>query len=113
MTEPTTIYSGKKAWSRRDPGLPPSPQLRWAEANREKLKSQAAVRVALRQKKLTRGKCEICGSLRVDAHHDDYSKPLEVRWLCRRHHQQWHAALRKIESGDVMAEVESLLRGAA
>ena len=33
--------------------------------------------------------CEVCGKLKVDAHHDDYSKPTEVRWLCRKHHS-WH-----------------------
>jgi hypothetical protein len=36
--------------------------------------------------------CEICGSYNVVAHHDDYSKPLNVRWLCQAHHKQWHAA---------------------
>jgi len=35
--------------------------------------------------------CEVCGSLSVIAHHDDYSKPLNVRWLCQAHHKQWHA----------------------
>ena len=35
--------------------------------------------------------CEICGDLRVEAHHDDYSKPLNVRWMCPAHHKQWHA----------------------
>lgn len=35
--------------------------------------------------------CEKCGwKKNVDAHHDDYSKPLEVRWLCRKHHQIHH-----------------------
>ena len=34
--------------------------------------------------------CEICGSSAV-AHHDDYAKPLNVRWLCQAHHKQWHA----------------------
>lgn len=24
-------------------------------------------------------------------HHDEYSKPLEVRWLCRLHHREHHA----------------------
>ena len=35
--------------------------------------------------------CEICGSvIDVEAHHDNYSKPLEVRWLCIQHHRQHH-----------------------
>ena len=42
--------------------------------------------------------CEICGLFgkdakgrsQVEAHHDDYNKPLEVRWLCREHHAYWH-----------------------
>ena len=34
--------------------------------------------------------CEICGGGAV-AHHDDYAKPLNVRWLCQSHHMQWHA----------------------
>ena len=34
--------------------------------------------------------CEICQKSPADAHHSDYSKPLEVIWLCRRHHKAWH-----------------------
>lgn len=37
--------------------------------------------------------CEVCGAVKVDAHHDDYSKPLQVRWLCRLHHRAHHAAI--------------------
>lgn len=72
-----------------------SPQWRWNAANRHKLQAHAAVRVALRQGKLRRGKCEQCGSLRCDAHHDDYTQPLKIRWLCRRCHQRLHALQRK------------------
>lgn len=39
---------------------------------------------------LTRLPCEVCAAGKADAHHDDYSKPLDVRWLCRSHHQQHH-----------------------
>lgn len=41
---------------------------------------------------LVRQPCEICGNPKTDAHHDDYSKPLKVRWLCRRDHAAWHKA---------------------
>lgn len=35
--------------------------------------------------------CEVCGTnIDIDAHHDDYSKPLDVRWLCRTHHNEHH-----------------------
>lgn len=31
--------------------------------------------------------CEACGSTaNVEMHHDDYTRPLDVRWLCRPHH---------------------------
>ena len=41
---------------------------------------------------LKRQPCEVCGAVPVDAHHDDYSQPLAVRWLCRKHHKQHHNA---------------------
>ena len=41
--------------------------------------------------RLTPQPCEICGE-QGEAHHDDYAKPLEVRWLCHLHHMRRHAA---------------------
>ena len=53
-----------------------------------KYTARLKVRNALRNGSLIKKPCEICGELKVEAHHDDYSKPLEVIWLCKRHHQE-------------------------
>lgn len=52
------------------------------------------VKVALQDGRLVRpDKCDICGDKRrVVAHHDDYAKPLEIRWLCFYCHKAWHNA---------------------
>lgn len=55
-----------------------------------KKKARTAVGNALRDGKLNRCSCEVCGNPTAHAHHDDYSKPLDVRWLCRTHHVEWH-----------------------
>lgn len=60
---------------------------------REPIKAFAwdAVKRAIRSGSLVRQPCESCGTTqRVQAHHDDYNKPLAVRWLCFRHHREWH-----------------------
>lgn len=56
-----------------------------------KRRAHYAVTRALQTGSLLRRPCEICGSSPVDAHHPDYKHPLEVRWLCRKHHVAVHA----------------------
>ena len=38
--------------------------------------------------------CSVCGMSPAEKHHEDYTKPLEVTWLCKAHHQQLHARRR-------------------
>jgi hypothetical protein len=47
---------------------------------------------AIRDKKLKRPtKCSVCNAKKmIEAHHDDYTKPLDVRWLCNACHRAWH-----------------------
>lgn len=46
-----------------------------------------------RRGKLKREPCEDCGA-RAEKHHPDYSKPLEVVWLCRDCHLKHHSAMK-------------------
>lgn len=62
----------------------------------EKYKARMMAGNAIRDGRLIRKPCRACGStVRVHAHHHDYSKPLDVDWLCapcHRHEHQGHGA---------------------
>lgn len=67
-------------------------KIRWRERNPKKRAAHVLVGNALRDGKLFKQPCEVCGDTEAHAHHDDYDKPLEVRWLCPVHHEAWHQA---------------------
>lgn len=71
---------------------------KWREKNSiEKDLARVKVSHAIKSGKLKRGFCEICDDFVVEAHHDDYSKPLEVRWFCRLHHRKHDVSTGKRE----------------
>lgn len=65
---------------RSDQSLRPRHEARWA------------VNRAIASGKLIRQACEVCGDYPTEAHHDDYSRPLDIRWLCTRCHTAQHIA---------------------
>lgn len=58
----------------------------------DKVKSLARrqVQSAIERGELAKLPCEVCGDIKVQAHHEDYSKPLQVIWLCSTHHGERH-----------------------
>lgn len=58
----------------------------WRERNPEKIKAQRVVYSNMRNGILKRLPCLVCGAIKSEAHHEDYSKPLEIKWLCKEHH---------------------------
>ena len=56
----------------------------------KKHEAHKAASTAIRNKSLAKESCEVCGDVNVYAHHDDYAKYLNVRWLCDFHHREWH-----------------------
>lgn len=65
------------------------------EKHRDADLAKMAVANAVRRGKLKRAPCVICGkSEHVHAHHDNYSRRLDVVWLCAFHHRERHISLK-------------------
>ena len=71
-------------------------------------KAQNMLEYAVRKGKVIRKyRCDSCGEsgtfkdgrTSIQAHHQDYSKPLDVMWLCQRCHHKWHKE-NKAKGGD-------------
>ena len=64
---------------------------KWDDKNRKKTRAKGRANSAIRAGKIDRQPCERCGTdIGIHAHHEDYSKPLEVVWLCTAHHGERH-----------------------
>lgn len=64
-------------------------QQKWRRANPLRYAAHLHVETLKRLGILSPQPCEVCGE-KAEAHHDDYSRPGDVRWLCRLHHRQFH-----------------------
>ena len=69
----------------------------WKNKNPEKVKAKDLLNAAIRYGRMNRkDSCERCGSINsIQAHHEDYNKPLKVMWLCAVCHKARHAELKK------------------
>lgn len=74
-------------------------------AERAKVSSRSLTTAAINSRRLVRRPCEVCGALRSEAHHVDYDKPLDVRWLCRLHHDWLHHHGYSIEQMQALEQV--------
>jgi hypothetical protein len=61
--------------------------------DRSKWTARNKIANAIRNGTLKRCDCEKCGLPNAQAHHTDYTRPLQVTWLCFRHHREAHGQL--------------------
>lgn len=68
-----------------------TPQQKWRERNPKADWAHNATRSAKRRGLVTQEPCAVCGSPDSEAHHENYDRPLDLVWLCRRHHKALHS----------------------
>lgn len=74
-------------------------RVRYRKSNPEKVSAWNAVFRALKSGDITKPERCVCGrTVRIHAHHDDYSRPLDVKWLCAVCHKARHQELRAKEA---------------
>jgi hypothetical protein len=86
--EKRVIY--EKNWRDANPEAAAEKKRRYTERNREKVNARNTLRRSIAAGKIQREPCDVCGDPQSEGHHHDYSKPLDVRWLCRKHHGELH-----------------------
>ena len=67
--------------------------LAWRAKHPERRRAHKLVEKAIRLGEIIRQPCRVCSNPKTHAHHDDYSKPLDVVWLCSKHHIARHKEL--------------------
>jgi hypothetical protein len=70
-------------------------QKKYRKNNPLKTKAHNLINKLLKDKTIFKKPCEVCGELKVNGHHEDYSKPHVVIWLCKDHHAERHRIIRK------------------
>lgn len=83
-------------WVKNNPEKIRTSHAKWRKSNPHKIFAHQKVMIAVRSGKMDRMPCYICGK-KAYAHHEDYSKPLEVMWLCPVHHRARHKQIKKEE----------------
>ena len=68
---------------------------KYRKLNPEKYRATSMVNRMVRNGQLLKQNCEVCGAKQTHAHHEDYSRPLDVRWLCPPCHAERHKTIKK------------------
>lgn len=115
---PSKTPAARREWRRNNPDIVSAQRKRyrgryperlnaesrvWMRKNPEKHTAHSTLYAAVTAGKIARpDRCSICNrECKPDGHHEDYTRPLDVIWLCQRCHAQLHAERRVRNSVDL------------
>jgi len=81
----------ERGWYKKNPDKARAKKMRYPE----RYKARVALRYAVRKGRITRPVvCSVCGKHGpTEGHHNDYSKPLDIRWVCHSCHRKIHTEI--------------------
>jgi hypothetical protein len=86
-------------------GALPKAVARWRSRNPDAVNAHRLLKAAVKRGNLQRQPCCVCGSTVSHAHHEDYSRPLDVVWLCLHCHHERHRLERLFGPGQMAFEL--------
>jgi hypothetical protein len=106
-THPEVLKRIRDRWIANNPEKEKERSRKYAAKYPERYLAHNATSNAIRDGKLTPQPCQECGNENVEAHHEDYSKRLEVVWLCKKHHAEADKTRRERERNQCSTKLES------
>jgi hypothetical protein len=100
---PEIVRAKKAAWAKTDAAraLQRRVYQRRKMTNPAELRANMLVGNAIKLGKLIPQPCFVCGAIKAEAHHADYSLPLGVTWLCKKHHVETHQLAKQLKRKEV------------
>lgn len=84
------VNAQSREYVKRNPDKRKKSSSEWGKRNRKKRAAQGLLWYHISKGHIQRKPCEACGNPQSQAHHYDYSKPLDVTWLCSICHGKEH-----------------------
>jgi len=66
----------------------------------EKQRTRNTTNTEIRAGRMVKMPCVFCGNKKSESHHPDYSDPFNIVWLCRKHHNLMHKAIKEDFKGE-------------
>lgn len=114
---PERAKANSRAWKAANPEKARAYNKAWNTANKERVNrnsherrlknyghyrmlenARSKVACAVKSGELGKSPCERCGAVKVLAHHEDYSKPLDINWFCPQCHVDRHQEINAAQS---------------